>query len=95
DGQTPLMIASQLNNEVIAEFLIEKGAEIDVKDNNGITPIMWACEKENEHNSTLVKLLVEKGANVNVKDKNGFTPLYHACIKENESNVEVLIENGA
>ena len=49
----------EIGNEAIVKLLVEKGAELESKDNNGQTPLLcaarWGCEG-------VVKLLVEKGA---------------------------------
>ena len=41
------------------KLLLEKGAELETKSNNGQTPLSWAAE--NGH-SAVAKLLLEKGA---------------------------------
>ena len=40
------------------KLLLEKSAELEVKDNNSQTPLLWAIENGYE---AVVKLLVEKG----------------------------------
>lgn len=42
DGVTPLMFAVRYNNPEIAKFLIEKGADITAKDENGYTALKLA-----------------------------------------------------
>lgn len=42
NGMTPLMYAARYNNAEIAKFLIEKGADISAKDNNGYTALKLA-----------------------------------------------------
>jgi ankyrin repeat protein len=41
------------------KLLLEKGAELEAKDQYGRTPLLWAADKGHE---TVVKLLLEKGA---------------------------------
>ena len=43
----------------MVKLLLEKGAELETKDNDGRTPLSWAAEKGHE---AVVKLLLEKGA---------------------------------
>ncbi len=38
-------MAAWYGHQEVAELLIEKGAEIDAKDNDGKTPLDWAKEK--------------------------------------------------
>ncbi|KLI30873.1 ankyrin, partial [Brachyspira hyodysenteriae] len=59
-GFTPLMASH--NNIAIAELLIEKGADIEAKDDYGINALVYASSDENEE---MVKFLLEKGADAN------------------------------
>ena len=81
----------------IINILLEKGADINAKDNYGRTPLMHAiqygCSEE------VIKILLEKGADINAKDNYGWTPLMHAihececeCSKE---VIKILLEKGA
>ena len=54
------------------KLLVEKGAELDSKDNDGQTPLSCAADSGHE---AVVKLLVEKGAELDSKDNDGRTPL--------------------
>lgn len=76
------------------EKIINKGADVNFKDNEGRTPIMYAVL--NKNNLNIVKILINAGANVNVKDKNGTTPLMGAVSKNNNINIiKTLIDAGA
>jgi len=75
----------------IATLLIEKGCNINEKDNDGYTPLHIAC---NKGNLDMVKLLIEKGCNINEKNNNGNTPLHTACYKRHLDIVTLLIEKG-
>jgi len=54
------------------KLLLEKGAELESKSNNGQTPLSWATERGHE---AVVKLLLEKGVELEFKSNNGPTPL--------------------
>ena len=43
----------------MVKLLVEKGADLDSKDNDGQTPLSYAVSKGRE---AVVKLLIEKGA---------------------------------
>lgn len=45
-GQTALLLACENGSFEKARELIGKGANVNVRDNNGRTPIMIACEKD-------------------------------------------------
>ena len=72
--------------------MIERGADVNVVNQHGNTPLICACYKGNVE---LAHLLIERGADVNFVNQHGNTPLICAC---NEGNVELahlLIERGA
>jgi len=51
---------------VVAQQLLEEGnANVDVKDNNGTTPLVWAAARGHE---AIVRLLLENDANLDSKD---------------------------
>jgi hypothetical protein len=93
-GRTPLSWAAIRGHEAVVKLLLEKGAELESKDNgSGRTPLSWAAEKGHE---TVVKLLLEKGAELESKDKDeGRTPLWWAAVRGHEAVVKLLLEKGA
>ena len=48
----------------IAELLIANGADVNVKNDFGPTPLHWAAD---EGHKEIVELLIANGANVNAK----------------------------
>ena len=78
-GFTPLM--ASLHNIAIADLLIEKGADIEARDDDDINALVYASTYNNEE---MVKFLLEKGADANTvcEIKNASVGEYR--IKENE-----------
>jgi len=74
------------------ERLLKEGADVNVKDDYGRTPLHVAAEKGEVE---IVKLLLEKGADVNVKNNNGQTPLHYAASGGYTEIVKLLLERGA
>ena len=72
--------------------LIEYGADVNIQDNNGQTPLYHACDK---NNADLATLLLNHGANVDIKDHFGRTPLHRTCYDNNLRITAFLIEHGA
>jgi len=62
--------AAKENDTARIRELIEKGADVNAKDENGRTPFHHACQ--NLHGDT-IQLLRDHGADVNAKDNRGFT----------------------
>jgi ankyrin repeat protein len=73
-------------------LLIEKGANVDSKDEDGWTALWHAAANGHE---VVMKLLIEKGADVDSKNKNSRTPLSSAIEWEQEGMVRLLVEKGA
>ena len=87
-----LLDASYNGHTEIVKILIEKGASIHEKNNNGSTPLHYASD--NGH-TEIVKILIEKGANIHEKDNDGWTPLHRASYNGHTETVKILIEKGA
>ncbi|MBR4984716.1 MAG: ankyrin repeat domain-containing protein [Proteobacteria bacterium] len=94
---TPLMhhiqYLSDLNNyEDNIKALLQAGAEVNAKDKNGKTALMYAADSGNDET---IKALLQAGAEVNAKDKNGKTALMYAASTGNEDAIEALVKAGA
>jgi len=89
-GATPLHLAVLCDQREIAEFLINQGANLDVraKDEHGGTPLHWAAVLGR---IAIARRLIEAGADVNSKDNHGFTPL-DATNYDRESEKEAKLE---
>ena len=58
--------------EDIARLLIERGANVNLPDKDGATPLFRVASVK------IARLLIERGANVNAADREGLTPLHFA-----------------
>ena len=74
-------------------MLIEKGANLESKDQNGRTALILGAVRS--QNLEAVKLLLEKGANIEAKDNNGWSPLWHATSQGATEIRDFLREKGA
>ncbi|KAJ5748094.1 uncharacterized protein N7511_009790 [Penicillium nucicola] len=57
-----LTLMSYLGHEATVKLLLEKGADLESRDNDGVTPLSWAAENGEE---AMVQLLLEKAAEPN------------------------------
>ncbi|KZL78694.1 multiple ankyrin repeats single KH domain (pfs domain-containing protein) [Colletotrichum tofieldiae] len=73
--ETPLVTASYRGHLKVVKLLLEKGANIKIKDIDGWTPLNAASSKGHLE---VVKLLLEKGADITVTNESGWTPLHTA-----------------
>ncbi len=96
-GTTVLMIASSYYYyDGIVKYLISKGANVNLKDKEGKTALLWASSNSLE-NATL---LISNGAKVNEAANDGMTPFLQATLGFSSGKVpiemcELLRKNGA
>ena len=70
-GMSVLVQAAQNNLYKIVDYLLDQGADIELKDDNyGMTPLAAAVE---QGQLPTVILLLQRGANINTKDSNQLT----------------------
>ena len=74
-GFTPLLYAARENCRACVEVLLAKGADIDLPDPDGVSPLHLAVMNANWD---LAKQLIDAGANVNQWDIFGEAPLFTA-----------------
>jgi len=92
NGTTLLLWETHNNSKDKTLLLIEKGADVNIKNYKGATPLQAAA---NNNFIEIAKLLIENGANINSKDKDGWTPLYAAFSSNSIEAMILLIEEGA
>jgi len=96
-GTTTLMIASSYYYyDDVVEYLINKGADVNLKDNEGKTALLWAASNSLPN----AKILVENGAKVNIAANDGMTPFLQATLGISSGKVpfeicELLRKKGA
>lgn len=92
-GRTPLHYAVIYGHKEAVEFLISKGAEIDLKDvDHGRTALHYAAITGY---MDIGEILVSKGTNVNEEDEYGWTPLHHGAINGHTGIIGLLLRKGA
>ncbi|KAI9892747.1 MAG: hypothetical protein M1814_001167 [Vezdaea aestivalis] len=90
---TELTAASVFGHELIVRLLLEKGADIEAKDNSGKTALYWAARNGHE---TVVRLLLEEGADFKAKDDEGGIALHWAVVGDDDETItKLLLERGA
>ncbi|HVY71503.1 MAG TPA: ankyrin repeat domain-containing protein [Verrucomicrobiae bacterium] len=88
----PLLEAVEHKDERMIRFLLEHGADVNVRDPEGGTPLLRAVNRGNE---SITSLLLENGANPNARYKNRATALHQAALTRNEGMARRLLEKGA
>lgn len=87
DGQTPLLEALHENQKHIVSLLLDRGADVNVKDKLGVTALHYAAKQGHAY---IAELLLAEGANVDAADWTGETPL-HAAVSGGQKDVVVLL----
>jgi hypothetical protein len=90
-ARTALHWASVSNNLDACKTLIEAGANVNARDRDKITPLIFAV---NSNNPQIVKLLIKSGAHVNTIDRSLCTPLHYACVHFHPNIARDIIVNG-
>ena len=89
---TPLIESVIEGHEHCCELLLDRGANIEVRDYSRRTPLIIAIDHENEQ---MCKLLVRRGADINARTDDNWTPLHGIVIWNNVSIANLLLSNGA
>lgn len=89
---SPLVCAVGRDSWDMVRFLIDKGADVNMADKDGLSPLVVAARGGDED---VVRLLVEHGAEVDARDMDGVTPLVKACEFRRWGAVKTLLDLGA
>ncbi|HLH52786.1 MAG TPA: ankyrin repeat domain-containing protein [Verrucomicrobiae bacterium] len=94
-GQTPLLLVlarSQADYARVAEILLAHGADPNIAEPDGFTPLHAAGQ---HGDSAVINALIEKGARVNAQLPSGLTPLYLAVRNRMLEATASLLDHGA
>ena len=91
-GDTGLHIVVARSDALWVRFLLQRGADPNIRNKKGITPLQLATSLSFTEG---VEALIKGGASVNVSDQTGETPLISAVHSRNVAMVRLLLEKGA
>ena len=92
---TPLIHAVSYENAQCVQALIARGADVNMSDSKGITPLMYSLTNSSPEKSCIIQMLITAGAHINAQDACGLTPLMHAIKAAQLSAAYRLLANGA
>ena len=73
--------------------LLKAGADIEARDNDGMTALMYAAA--NNRNPEVITSLLKAGADVNAQSRYGVTALMYAANNKNPAVITTLLKAGA
>uniref|UniRef100_A0ABD2WK59 Uncharacterized protein n=1 Tax=Trichogramma kaykai TaxID=54128 RepID=A0ABD2WK59_9HYME len=98
-GDTPLHLALANDNKDGVEALVLWGADPNLANNNGETPLHVCCKADYDHGSAQsffrIARAVRREVRLDVEDNSGRTPLQWAVANLFPHVVEALLDNGA
>lgn len=83
--------AARQGQAKMARLLIDNGADLDIRNREGETPLHWAAS---EGQKELVVILIVHGAEVNALTRKGWTPLRWAEAHREKEIARILIAAG-
>ena len=81
-----------INMEMLARTLIRYGADVDIRDNDGFTPLHLAAARGDVSS---VKMLLDAGADHDAKTEEGDSPVYVATYWSHPNVIRELMRRGA
>ncbi len=91
-GETALHIVVQRRDDLWTKFLLERGADPNIADKNGVTPLTLAASLGFVEGA---ERLLKAGARVDVGNAAGETPLISAVHRRDMAVIRLLLKNGA
>ena len=91
DAYSPLHYAAIGNLTEIVKILLDGGADINIQDSFGRTPLLMSLSRD----STIAAFLVARGADIDKSDSIGDTPLHQAVARRKKAIAKLLLEKGA
>lgn len=70
------------------QLLVELGADVNLQDEEGRTPLNLAASKGNKE---LARILIDAGADVNIEDIYGKKPLHIAALNKKDTTLIALM----
>lgn len=92
-GATPFMDACENGPDAEIHAFLEAGADVDVRDGLGRTPLIRLCGQPGTGDR--IRLLVELGASLEARTREGLTALAYASVLNQPAHVRLLLELGA
>ena len=94
NGNTALHMSLWLEHRDVSSYLLTRGADPEIKDNDGLRPLHTAAWAAFSGDVKMVEVLLAKGVEIDPQNNSGNTPLHLAATVSYECT-EVLLNAGA
>ncbi|OQE17250.1 hypothetical protein PENSTE_c021G01308 [Penicillium steckii] len=91
-AQTPFSLAAASGNTATVRLLLQRGAELNSRDDFGRTPLLLAAQFGH---TTVTQILLNMGASIESKDKKNVTALMYAAMNGHGDTINELLDAGA
>lgn len=96
NNESLLLLAVKNDNYLVVKFLLEKGADVNIPNLAGITPLHMVCRSTKPNADKIFNMLIKVPTlNKNEKDLTGYTPLMRAVQFEKLDFIDTLVKLGA
>ena len=100
NNETALLVAFGNGNKVAISVLLNAGADPNIANADGDTPLHYGVRRYGRHishclSSDVLQAVIDHGGDVNATNKNNETALLKACENGNEGAISVLLNAGA
>ena len=95
DGDTALGMAASSGCTAEARLLLQHGADPNLADNDGDSPLIVAAMASGDAGRGVAALLLDAEAEIDHQNKNGEVALHFACQNSNVEVAKLLLERGA
>ena len=92
EGRDLLINAVIYERDIIVEFLLNQGTNVNITDKNGFSPLHFAVQSGN---LGITNILLKFDPNVNIKNAFGNSPIMMATLNFPLEGFEALLKNGA
>jgi len=93
DGRTPLINAAAHGDLEVVNVLVQRGADVNVKDKKGYTALFHAIEAM--YDDVALAIMSQPNLDANTRGLNGSTALIKYVWRDRKDAVEKLLERGA
>jgi ankyrin repeat protein len=90
-GMTPLHYAAYYGNVSIFDYLLQKGEDLNAKDQRGLAPVWFTVSGQRP---AMLRKLIALDADLSNKNSQGDNMLFRAILTRNPELVQILLDNG-